>query len=263
MGNQIVFNAETAETALNNTGLIGLSNTSEVKTMSSLEIAELTGKDHRNVMRDIRNMLNLLDIQSAQFGADYKDSKGRTYQCYNLPKDETLCLVSGYSPQMRMAIIKRWQELEEANKNKGIFMPNFSDPVEAAIAWANEKRLSQMLEQKIEEQKPKVEYVEKYVERNNTKNITATAKEIGISGRKLGEWLRKKDYAFKRTDKLVWKQQFIDEGYGVMKQTVKNEFDTSQALFTAAGDLFIKTKYAEDGSENVTNKAPLQLKNKQ
>ena len=141
-------------------------------------------------------------------------------------------------------------------------MPNFSDPVEAAIAWANEKRLSQMLEQKIEEQKPKVEYVEKYVERNNTKNITATAKEIGISGRKLGEWLRKKDYAFKRTDKLVWKQQFIDEGYGVMKQTVKNDFDTSQALFTASGDLFVKTKYAEDGSENVTNKAPLQLKKK-
>ena len=262
MGNQIVFNAETAETALNNTGLIGLSNTSEVKTMSSLEIAELTGKDHRNVMRDIRNMLNQLGINSAQFGAQYKDSTGRSLPMFNLPKDETLCLVSGYSPQMRMAIIKRWQELEEANKNKGIFMPNFSDPVEAAIAWANEKRLSQMLEQKIEEQKPKVEYVEKYVERNNTKNITATAKEIGISGRKLGEWLRKKDYAFKRTDKLVWKQQFIDEGYGVMKQTVKNEFDTSQALLTASGDLFVKTKYAEDGSENVTSKAPLQLKKK-
>ena len=236
---------------------------SNVLTMSSREIAELTGKQHKNVLADIRKMLDDLEIDSAVFTAQYKDSTGRSLPMFNLPKDETLCLVSGYSPQMRMAIIKRWQELEEANKNKGIFMPNFSDPVEAAIAWANEKRLSQMLEQKIEEQKPKVEYVEKYVERNNTKNITATAKEIGISGRKLGEWLRKKDYAFKRTDKLVWKQQFIDEGYGVMKQTVKNEFDTSQALLTASGDLFVKTKYAEDGSENVTNKAPLQLKNKQ
>ncbi len=266
MGNQIVFNAETAETALNNTGLIGLSNTSEVKTMSSLEIAELTGKEHRNVIRDIRNMLNQLEIPSAQFCAQYKDRIGRSLVMFNLPKRETLILVSGYSVAMRARIIDRWQELEESNKNKGIFMPNFSDPVEAAIAWANEKRLSQMLEQKIEEQKPKVEYVDKYIERNNTKNITATAKEIGISGRKLGEWLRKKDYAFKRTDKLVWKQQFIDEGYGVMKQTLKNEFDTSQALLTASGDFFVKTKYAkyaEGGSENVTNKAPLQLKNKQ
>ena len=262
MGNQIVFNAETAETALNNTGLIGLSNNSEVKTMSSLEIAELTGKQHKHVLTDIRNMLNSLNIDSAVFTAQYKDSIGRSLVMFNLPKDETLCLVSGYNVQVRMAIIKRWQELEEANKSNGIFMPNFSDPVEAAIAWANEKRLSRMLEQKIEEQKPKVEYVEKYVERNNTKNITATAKEIGISGRKLGEWLRKKDYAFKRTDKLVWKQQFIDEGYGVMKQTVKNEFDTSQALLTASGDLFVKTKYAEGYPENVTSKVPLQLKKK-
>ena len=260
MGNQIVFNAETA---LNNTGLIGLSNTSEVKTMSSLEIAELTGKRHDHVMVDIEKMLKELGIHAPEFSGTYKTPRGNEYKCYHLPKDETLCLVSGYNVQVRMAIIKRWQELEEANKNKGIFMPNFSDPVEAAIAWANEKRLSRMLEQKIEEQKPKVEYVEKYVERNNTKNITATAKEMGISGRKLGEWLRKKDYAFKRTDKLVWKQQFIDKGYGVMKQTLKNEFDTSQALFTAAGDLFVKTKYAEGDSENVTNKAPLQLKKKQ
>ena len=216
MGNQVVFNAKTAENALNNTGLIGLSNTSEVKTMSSLEIAELTGKQHKHVLTDIRNMLNSLNIESAVFTAQYKDSIGRSLPMFNLPKEETLCLVSGYNVQMRMAIIKRWQELEESNKNKGIFMPNFSDPVEAAIAWANEKRLSQMLEQKIEEQKPKVEYVEKYVERNNTKNITATAKEIGISGRKLGEWLRKKDYAFKRTDKLMWKQQFIDKGTNVV-----------------------------------------------
>ena len=265
MGNQIVFNAETAETALNNTGLIGLSNNSEVKTMSSLEIAELTGKRHDNVMVDIVKMFKDLGDEGGllNFQDTYTHHQnGQKYKCYHLPKNETLCLVSGYSPQMRMAIIKRWQELEEANKSNGIFMPNFSDPVEAAIAWANEKRLSRMLEQKIEEQKPKVEYVEKYVERNNTKNITATAKEIGISGRKLGEWLRKKDYAFKRTDKLVWKQQFIDEGYGVMKQTLKNEFDTSQALFTASGDLFIKTKYAEGESENVTSKAPLQLKKK-
>lgn len=271
MGNQIVFNAVDAETALNNTGLIGLSNTSEVKTMSSLEIAELTGKQHKHVLTDIRNMLNSLNIDSAVFAAKYKDSTGRSLVMFNLPKRETLILVSGYSVAMRARIIDRWQELEEANKNKGIFnkgifMPNFSDPVEAAIAWANEKRISQMLEQTIEEQKPKVEYVDKYIERNNTKNITATAKEIGISGRKLGEWLRKKDYAFKRTDKLVWKQQFIDEGYGVMKQTVKNDFDTSQALLTASGDFFVKTKYAkyaEGGSENVTNKAPLQLKKKQ
>ena len=80
--------------------------------MSSREIAELTGKEHKNVMADIRNMLESLNIQSAEFSADYKDDKGRTYPCFNLPKRETLILVSGYSVELRAKIIDRWQELE-------------------------------------------------------------------------------------------------------------------------------------------------------
>ena len=59
-------------------------------TMSSREIAELCGKEHKNVMADIRSMCESLNIQSAEFSADYKDDKGRTYPCFNLPKRETL-----------------------------------------------------------------------------------------------------------------------------------------------------------------------------
>ncbi|MGD7309351.1 Rha family transcriptional regulator, partial [Ralstonia pseudosolanacearum] len=54
----------------------GLMNVSEAQTMSSREIAELTGKEHKNVLADIRKMLS--EIQSAEKSADYKDSKGRT-----------------------------------------------------------------------------------------------------------------------------------------------------------------------------------------
>ena len=49
-------------------------------TMSSLEIAELTGKMHKNVMEDVRKMLISLKIESPRLSADYKDAKGRTYQ---------------------------------------------------------------------------------------------------------------------------------------------------------------------------------------
>ena len=49
-------------------------------TMSSREIAELTGKQHKNVLADIDKMLNELEIQSAEFSADYHDDKGRVYQ---------------------------------------------------------------------------------------------------------------------------------------------------------------------------------------
>lgn len=87
-----------------------------IQTMSSREIAKLCSKEHRNVMADIRNMCESLNIQSAEFSADYKDDKGRTYPCFNLPKRETLILVSGYDVVTRAKIIDRWTELENQQK---------------------------------------------------------------------------------------------------------------------------------------------------
>lgn len=81
-------------------------------TMSSREIAELTGKNHKEVMRDCRNMFEALNIQSAQFCADYKDSKGRVYQEYLLDQDLSMTLVMGYSIPLRHKVATRWRELE-------------------------------------------------------------------------------------------------------------------------------------------------------
>lgn len=95
----------------------------EVTTMSSREIAELTGKRHADVMRDIRVMLDQL-ILSTQFCVQYKDptgdsfkstytdGTGRTLPMYALPKDLTLTLVAGYSAPLRHRIVTRWMALE-------------------------------------------------------------------------------------------------------------------------------------------------------
>jgi phage regulator Rha-like protein len=81
-------------------------------TMSTLDIAEVTKKQHKHVMADVRKMMESLKIQSAEFSAHYLDGKGRTYQSFNLPKRETLILVSGYSIELRAKIIDRLEELE-------------------------------------------------------------------------------------------------------------------------------------------------------
>ena len=86
--------------------------TLNIQTMSSREVAELTGKEHKHVLADIRNMCESLKIDSAEFSAQYKDTTGRSLPCFNLPKRETLILVSGYSVELRAKIIDRWQELE-------------------------------------------------------------------------------------------------------------------------------------------------------
>ena len=83
-----------------------------VRTMTSREIAELTGKEHFHVMRDIRAMLAELQVDESTFGCSYKDGAGRLQPAFQLPKRECLILVSGYSLALRARIIDRWQELE-------------------------------------------------------------------------------------------------------------------------------------------------------
>lgn len=82
--------------------------------MSSREIADLTGKQHAHVMRDIRIMLDELwgnDGQS-RFGSSYLNAQNKPQPCYNLPKHETMVLLTGYSVTLRSRILARWQELE-------------------------------------------------------------------------------------------------------------------------------------------------------
>ena len=89
-------------------------NTNEPLTMSSREIAELTGKEHKHVMRDIRDMLEELEEDESKFGHIYLDAYQREKPCFNLPKDLTITLISGYNVKMRHAITQRWMELEAA-----------------------------------------------------------------------------------------------------------------------------------------------------
>lgn len=83
----------------------------KLKTMSSQEIAELTGKEHKNVLADIREILGQAGILAADFSAT-RIVRGREYEAFNLPRRECDLVVSGYSVPYRLAIIDRWHELE-------------------------------------------------------------------------------------------------------------------------------------------------------
>lgn len=88
--------------------------------MSSLEIAEITGKRHDNILRDIAKMLAELiepissnlrnEIQHVE--TNYQDGRGRFQPMMVLDKELTFTLLSRYSFKLSNLIVKRWMALE-------------------------------------------------------------------------------------------------------------------------------------------------------
>lgn len=85
------------------------------QTMTSIEIAELTGKNHFDVLRAIRKMEPAWEkITECKFAvSEYKDSTGRTLPCYLLTKTECLYIATKFNDEARARLVLRWQQLEE------------------------------------------------------------------------------------------------------------------------------------------------------
>ena len=93
--------------------------------MTSLEIAELTGKQHNHLMRDIRNMERAWEkVTQSRFGlSTYKDSTGRTLPCYQLTKTECLYIATKFNDEARAKLVLRWEELD-GNIPSGVVVEN-------------------------------------------------------------------------------------------------------------------------------------------
>lgn len=91
-------------------------NRNDSDTMSSREIAELTGKRHDNVLADIDNIAQQCENSKVRFQviSDTYTTSGqsRSYKQYLLPRRECEILITGYDVIRRAAVIDRWFELE-------------------------------------------------------------------------------------------------------------------------------------------------------
>ena len=89
-------------------------NNNDEQRMTSLEIAQLTGKQHKNVMRDIRNMEPAWEkITGLKFElGSYEDLNGQSRPCYTLTKTECLYIATKFNDEARARLVIRWEELE-------------------------------------------------------------------------------------------------------------------------------------------------------
>lgn len=177
--------------------------------MSSKEIADLCDKEHFHVMRDIKTMLEQLEIDQSKFGATYLDNQNREQPCFNLDKETTLCLVSGYSAILRMKIIKRWQELEKQQKPKT--PQTYLEALKELVLITEEKERLQSLNNALM-------HIQK------TYTTSELAKELNLKSAKLlNKKLHDKGIQFKQNDTWLLYAKYADMDFVEVKQGTTNK----------------------------------------
>lgn len=167
--------------------------------MSSKEIADLTGKEHRNVLRDIREMLDQLgcsDLSSNEYQVILAPNNMTAEILLN--KDLSVCLVSGYNVQLRMAIIKRWNELE-AQVQQPRLPTNYKEALQFLIEAEEQKeQLALEVAQRqavIEEQTPKAEVFDAVLDNSRTYSIREFSQRTGVKEGVVKKWIVDKHWA--------------------------------------------------------------------
>ncbi len=108
---------ETTIIALKNTSV---GNDNKQQMMTSIEIAEVTGKSHNDLMKAIRKMEPAWEkVQGGKFSLlqrtyDLPNGGTKTVPCYQLTKTECLYIATKFNDEARAKLVLRWEELERA-----------------------------------------------------------------------------------------------------------------------------------------------------
>ena len=199
-------------------------------TMSSREIAELTGKQHQHVKRDIESMLKDLEKDASSFGHIYLDSMNRQQTEYLLDKEHTECLITGYSAVLRMKVIKRLHELEEKTQ-----LP--TDYLSALKALTVEVEERQKLEQTLAIAAPKAQFVDSYVTATGLMGFREAAKLLKVKEYDFREFLIENKIMYRLAGKMSPYSQHLDAGRFEVKtgENQNNGQSFTQAKFTSKG----------------------------
>lgn len=211
--------------------------------MTSMEVAEITGKEHKHVMRDIRVLLEQ-GVHESNFGLTFiirtlPNNAQRKDPCYNITKKGCLILASGYNALLREKIIDRWEELETKERQTVPALPQTYLEALKALVLSEEQKQVLVLEN--ESMKPKADYFDTLVERGSNLNLRDTAKIIGVSERFFIEYLLLNGYLYRDAKrKLKPIAKYVGK-YFVLKEWVRGENTGSQTLVTVEGkDRFYK-----------------------
>src|SRR5690625_5104339 len=213
--------------------------------MTSLDIAEITGKRHADVMRDVRKEIDELGREIGQrifAQSSYINRQNKEQPCYSFGKDGAMQLALKYDAKTRYRVIKRIEELE--NDNKKQLPTTYKEALLHLVEQVEENERLQtnnlMLEQQVNELKPKADYTDRILQNKGLVTISQIAKDYGMSGQAMNSLLHGLGIQYKQSDQWLLYAKYHDKGY-----THSETFDITRKDGTP--DVRLNTKWTQKG----------------
>lgn len=181
--------------------------------MTSLEVVELINKfryeegndkikKHDDMLKSIRKEMEIL--KNAGMKADgnfseglYLDKNNQERPCYKMNKAGIMQILNKESAVVRYKTQQYIEALENRSKQQQLPSYQIQDPIERAKAWIREQEEKRLLEQTIEEQKPKVDIANKRLLKNGCYTITEVTKSLGLKRGQITKWAKANKYLHK------------------------------------------------------------------
>ena len=214
--------------------------TGRKESMTSLEIAELVGREHKSVMRSIREMeegwVKIRGCKFALTSREVQQPNGgiREVPCYELNKIECFYIATKFNDEARAKLVIRWEELETKERTGGFVVPQtFSQALMLAARQQEEierqQKAIEAKDRKIAEDAPKVVFSDAVVGSKSSCLIGELAKILTQNGYQIGqnrlfEKLRNEGYLGSKGEYYnIPNQKFIEQGLFELKKTTHSE----------------------------------------
>lgn len=226
-----------------------LMNITRTDGITSIEIAEITGKRHDNVVRDIRNILSkgvsVLNFEETYYKQQMPNGGVKEIPCFLLTPKGCLILASGYDALLREKIVNRLEELEiQSRENETVQSYQIEDPIKRAERWIEEEKERQRLqlenqkkEQLLIEQQPKVVLANAITASEHSFPIKELATILAQNGVKIGptrlrRFLVDNHYLGSRGEcYMMPRQRYIEQGlFEVIEELEYDSYYNRQEL---------------------------------
>lgn len=228
-----------------------LSVSSEIK-MTSREIADLVGSRHDDTRRSIERLANRGVITLPPL-AEKPSTGGRPSVEYVFSgekgKRDSLVVVAQLSPEFTAQVVDRWQELEDQQKTLQPQLPDFTNPADAARAWANEFEQKQILQIENQHQAKQIESLQNLFQEGMT--VPQFCKQLnGVNVQQVNSLLQERNWLFHQSgqwrvaayarDKYMTEHQITITPHG------KDPFITHKPVLLKAGAARLHDLYLKD-----------------